>query len=214
MRPGTRRSPSPAPSFPRPSGGSPKTTDSHRSGDPVRPDRYLIVSSGASLGNQSNSLLPGFVDPLRRGAAPRVHRRAEDALTVPLGATRRSGRSAHSGNWLARSRCTSASSISSSSVCILAVTLTHNQTTLLLPCVDEVGFASWARGAGSLMGATRKRTRSCSDSMHDPNCPRLRQCSRMSPDRIAAWLVKLDLRCLEKASRGSRIRAWQRSVLP
>jgi hypothetical protein len=23
------------------------------------------------------------------------------------------------------------------------------------------------------MGATRKRTRSCSDSMHDPNCPRL-----------------------------------------
>jgi hypothetical protein len=31
---------------------------------------------------------------------------------------------------LARSRCTSASSTSSSSVCILAVTLTHNQTTL------------------------------------------------------------------------------------
>jgi RimJ/RimL family protein N-acetyltransferase len=39
----------------------------------------------------------------------------------------------------------------------------------------KCGFLSWARGADSLMGATRKRTRSCSDSMHDPNCPRLRQ---------------------------------------
>ena len=37
--------------------------------------------------------------------------------------------------------------------------------------VDEVRL-SWARGAGSLMGAARKRTRSCSDSIHD--CPRLR----------------------------------------
>ena len=36
-------------------------------------------------------------------------------------------------------------------------------------------------------GATRKLTRSCSDSMHDPNCPRLRQCSGMSPERVTAW---------------------------
>src|SRR2546421_4231013 len=32
------------------------------------------------------------------------------------------------------------------------------------------------------MGATRKRTRSCSDSMRDPNCPRLRQCAAMFPE--------------------------------
>ena len=42
----------------------------------------------------------------------------------------------------------------------------------------------------------------------------LRQCSRMPPDRIATWLVKLDLRCLEQASRGSRLPARRRSVLP
>jgi hypothetical protein len=33
------------------------------------------------------------------------------------------------------------------------------------------------------MGATRKRTRLCSDSMRDPNCPRLGERSRMTPER-------------------------------
>ena len=36
------------------------------------------------------------------------------------------------------------------------------------------------------MGATRKRTRSCSDSMHDPDCPRLGQCSGIPPTGAAA----------------------------
>jgi hypothetical protein len=36
------------------------------------------------------------------------------------------------------------------------------------------------------MGAARKRTRSCSDSMHDPNCPRLGQRSGMSLEAIRA----------------------------
>ena len=39
--------------------------------------------------------------------------------------------------------------------------------------LTKCGFVSWARGAGSPVGATRRRTRSCSDSMHDSNCPRL-----------------------------------------
>jgi hypothetical protein len=32
------------------------------------------------------------------------------------------------------------------------------------------------------MGATRRLTRSCSDSMHDPNCPRLGECCGMTPE--------------------------------
>ena len=41
--------------------------------------------------------------------------------------------------------------------------------------LTKCGFLIVGEGADSLMGATRKRTRSCSDSMHDPNCPRLGQ---------------------------------------
>ena len=51
-----------------------------------------MVSSGASLGNQSNSLLPGFVGPLRRGSRTESSSPSRKiALTVPLGATGRSG---------------------------------------------------------------------------------------------------------------------------
>jgi len=81
-------------------------------------------TTGASCGSQSSSLLPGLVDPWRRGmrtASSSPSRKI--ALSVPLGSTRRSGRPAHSGNWSARSRRTSGSSMSSSSTCIRGVTV-------------------------------------------------------------------------------------------
>ncbi len=79
-------------------------------------------SRGASLGNQSSSLPPGLVAPLRRASRTESSSpRRKIALTAPAGSTRRSGQSAHSGNCSATNRRTSGSSISSSSACIPAI---------------------------------------------------------------------------------------------
>ena len=43
----------------------------------------------------------------------------------------------------------------------------------LIRVLTKCGVRVVGEGRGFAHGATRKPTRSCSDSMHDPNCPRL-----------------------------------------
>ena len=57
--------------------------------------------------------------------------------------------------------------------------------------LTKCGFLIVGEGREFAQGATRKRTRSCSDSMHEPNCPRLPECSRMF---LGAGLLSAGLR--------------------